>query len=190
MTACHGTNSCFGHSRGPKAPRLTEQLLGPSQLSFSSLVLIIVGGVSLHASRFTSGGVVSPLEASYLHVTPRRTVGEHPEGKRASGNSKAHVCLCLVRSLESPSQSCEAVHRGQPAGGGDGGGPPAPLDDSDLECDTEPPKWQDRVPLDERRLLKPKEMKRQDVINGGWCPKPGPLSLRGHPRNRSCEASR
>ncbi|XP_029828089.3 rho guanine nucleotide exchange factor 11 isoform X6 [Ixodes scapularis] len=90
-------------------------------------------------------------------------VDDKPNNLNNSGSSSNSSLS--ARSLESPSQSCEAVHRGQPAGGGDGGGPPAPLDDSDLECDTEPPKWQDRVPLDERRLLKPKEMKRQDVIN-------------------------
>ncbi|CAN7983024.1 unnamed protein product [Ixodes hexagonus] len=91
-------------------------------------------------------------------------VDDKPNNLNNSGSSSNSSLS--ARSLESPSQSCEAVHRGQStAGGGDATGPPFPLDDSDLECDTEPPKWQDRVPLDERRLLKPKETKRQDVIN-------------------------
>ncbi|XP_076337341.1 uncharacterized protein LOC143239760 [Tachypleus tridentatus] len=42
------------------------------------------------------------------------------------------------------------------------------LDDSDLEAENEPPKWQENVNNNVIRNLKPKEKKRQDVINGKY----------------------
>ncbi|KAH6930891.1 hypothetical protein HPB50_020641 [Hyalomma asiaticum] len=62
------------------------------------------------------------------------------------------------RSLESPSQSWEAVHRSEVPTLG-------PLDDSDLEWDLEPPDWQAALGREALRQLKPKEKKRQDVLN-------------------------
>lgn len=40
-----------------------------------------------------------------------------------------------------------------------------PLDDSDLEWDVEPPDWQAALGREALRQLKPKERKRQDVLN-------------------------
>lgn len=85
------------------------------------------------------------------------------------------------RSLDSPCNSLEMVHRtpsGSPADFLSGGTAPAAgiqpvcsnstiqhYDDSDLEADADPPNWQGNVDWETIRLLKPKEKKRQDVIN-------------------------
>lgn len=39
-------------------------------------------------------------------------------------------------------------------------------DDSDLEAEVDPPNWQENVDWDVLKVMKPKEKKRQDVING------------------------
>ncbi|XP_076335104.1 rho guanine nucleotide exchange factor 11-like isoform X2 [Tachypleus tridentatus] len=86
-----------------------------------------------------------------------------------------------ARSLESPCTSVDMVHRtpsGTPADPITG---PSPLpgilpssglsstfhhyNDSDLEAEADQPNWQDNVNVEELRLMKPKEKKRQDVIN-------------------------
>ncbi|XP_077524953.1 rho guanine nucleotide exchange factor 11-like isoform X4 [Amblyomma americanum] len=85
-------------------------------------------------------------------------VDDKPTNLNNSGSS-SNSSLSTSRSLESPSQSWEAVHRSGEA--------PAlgPLDDSDLEWDLEPPDWQATLGRETLRQLKPKEKKRQDVLN-------------------------
>ncbi|XP_075748566.1 rho guanine nucleotide exchange factor 11-like isoform X3 [Rhipicephalus microplus] len=84
-------------------------------------------------------------------------VDDKPTNLNNSGSS-SNSSLSTSRSLESPSQSWEAVHRGEvPALG--------PFDDSDLEWDLEPPDWQAALGRETLRQLKPKEKKRQDVLN-------------------------
>ena len=39
-------------------------------------------------------------------------------------------------------------------------------EDSDMEADTDTPNWQDGVDKDMVKRLKPKEVKRQEIING------------------------
>ncbi|XP_022252947.1 uncharacterized protein LOC106468289 isoform X2 [Limulus polyphemus] len=88
-----------------------------------------------------------------------------------------------TRSLDSPSNSLEMVHKtpgGTPADSIPGLVPstgPLPssgssssshvhqYDDSDLEAENDPPRWQENVNINVLRLMKPKEKKRQDVIN-------------------------
>ncbi|XP_023234115.1 rho guanine nucleotide exchange factor 11-like [Centruroides sculpturatus] len=86
------------------------------------------------------------------------------------------------RSLDSPCNSIEMVHRtptSTPADALPGSGPTSGIiqphipttisldqyNDSDLEADVDPPNWQDNIDWDVIRLMKPKEKKRQDVIN-------------------------
>ncbi|XP_075547770.1 rho guanine nucleotide exchange factor 11-like isoform X1 [Dermacentor variabilis] len=84
-------------------------------------------------------------------------VDDKPTNLNNSGSS-SNSSLSTSRSLESPSQSWEAVHRGEVP-------PLGPLDDSDLEWDLEPPDWQAALGRETLRQLKPKEKKRQDVLN-------------------------
>ncbi|XP_022249398.1 rho guanine nucleotide exchange factor 11-like isoform X1 [Limulus polyphemus] len=90
-----------------------------------------------------------------------------------------------TRSLDSPSISVEMVHKtpgGTPTDSASSSVPstgPSPstvppsssssnfhqLDDSDLDAENDPPKWQENVNINVIRLMKPKEKKRQDVIN-------------------------
>lgn len=87
-----------------------------------------------------------------------------------------------ARSLDSPSNSIEMVHRtptSTPADALPGSGPTSGLiqphipttisldqyNDSDLEAEVDPPNWQDNIEWEVIRLMKPKEKKRQDVIN-------------------------
>ncbi|XP_064470907.1 uncharacterized protein LOC135385494 isoform X2 [Ornithodoros turicata] len=107
-------------------------------------------------------------------------VEDKPNNLNHSGSSSNSSLS--TRSLESPSNSCEMVHRTPSTAPADAGGHPpsgtptslglhsggtsvGQLDDSDLECDTEPPNWQNNVDRESLRLMKPKERKRQDVIN-------------------------
>lgn len=83
-------------------------------------------------------------------------VDDKPTNLNNSGSSSNSSLS--TRSLESPSQSWEAVHRGEVPTLG-------PLDDSDLEWDLEPPDWQAALGREALRQLKPKEKKRQDVLN-------------------------
>ncbi|GIY71924.1 rho guanine nucleotide exchange factor 12 [Caerostris extrusa] len=86
------------------------------------------------------------------------------------------------RSLDSPSNSSEMVHRTPTSVSADSVPPNfAPncglntsgshmtgaqsTEDSDLEADADPPNWQENVDWDVLKLMKPKEKKRQDVIN-------------------------
>uniref|UniRef100_A0A224YP26 Guanine nucleotide exchange factor n=1 Tax=Rhipicephalus zambeziensis TaxID=60191 RepID=A0A224YP26_9ACAR len=84
-------------------------------------------------------------------------VDDKPTNLNNSGSS-SNSSLSTSRSLESPSQSWEAVHRSEVPTLG-------PFDDSDLEWDLEPPDWQAALGREALRQLKPKEKKRQDVLN-------------------------
>uniref|UniRef100_A0A131YRA1 Guanine nucleotide exchange factor n=1 Tax=Rhipicephalus appendiculatus TaxID=34631 RepID=A0A131YRA1_RHIAP len=84
-------------------------------------------------------------------------VDDKPTNLNNSGSS-SNSSLSTSRSLESPSQSWEAVHRSEVPTLG-------PFDDSDLEWDLEPPDWQAALGRETLRQLKPKEKKRQDVLN-------------------------
>lgn len=89
----------------------------------------------------------------------------------------------IIFSLDSPSNSQEMVHRtNSGATTTDSVSSNAstlttgissntsslnhPYDDSDMEAEADPPNWQESVEWDFLKLMKPKEKKRQDVING------------------------
>ncbi|KFM79191.1 Rho guanine nucleotide exchange factor 11, partial [Stegodyphus mimosarum] len=96
---------------------------------------------------------------------------------RSSSNSS------LSNSLDSPSNSSEMVHRtptsvsadsvpanfapssGITSSSGHSTGTMHTYDDSDLEAEADPPNWQENVDWDVLKVMKPKEKKRQDVIN-------------------------
>ena len=66
---------------------------------------------------------------------------------------------------------CRFCVEGFPVGSGGAGGvhssePSRPQDDSDFEADRDPPDWRVFIDKEEMDKLKPKEKKRQDVING------------------------
>lgn len=85
------------------------------------------------------------------------------------------------RSLDSPCNSSEMVHRTPTSVSADSvpanfapsaitssGGHSTTThsyDDSDLEAEADPPNWQENVDWDVLKVMKPKEKKRQDVIN-------------------------
>lgn len=85
-----------------------------------------------------------------------------------------------ARSLDSPCNSSEMVHRTPTSVSADSVPPNfAPnitssgghttmhsYDDSDLEAEVDPPNWQENVDWEVLKVMKPKEKKRQDVING------------------------
>ena len=69
------------------------------------------------------------------------------------------------------SSSSDRGVEGFPVGSGGAGGvhssePSRPQDDSDFEADRDPPDWRVFIDKEEMDKLKPKEKKRQDVING------------------------
>lgn len=74
-------------------------------------------------------------------------------------------CFRCFRSLDSPSNSLEAVSgRGAGEAPHNGGAPPW---DSDTEADVDsPPDWKTTVPDDVLKTLSEHEIKRQEVING------------------------
>ena len=67
-----------------------------------------------------------------------------------------HACVCVCEppsSMESPSESCESMT-------------PSQYDDSDLEVEAELPALKDSISESVLKKLKPKEKKRQEVLNG------------------------
>ncbi|XP_055942857.1 uncharacterized protein LOC129972634 isoform X1 [Argiope bruennichi] len=113
-----------------------------------------------------------PRSKSDVDVDDKHGLNE----SRSSSNSSLSN-----RSLDSPSNSSEMVHRTPTSVSADSVPPNfAPTcgltssgghmttqssDDSDLEADADPPKWQENVDWDVLKVMKPKEKKRQDVIN-------------------------
>ncbi|GFU42774.1 uncharacterized protein TNCV_3139621 [Trichonephila clavipes] len=116
-----------------------------------------------------------PRSKSDVDVDDKHGLNE----SRSSSNSSLSN-----RSLDSPSNSSEMVHRtptsvsadsvppnfapscGLTSSGGHMTGNTQSTEDSDLEADADPPKWQENVDWDVLKVMKPKEKKRQDVING------------------------
>lgn len=97
-------------------------------------------------------------------------------------------CFWCFRSLDSPSNSLEAVSgRGAGEAPHNGGAPPW---DSDTEADVDsPPDWKTTVPDDVLKTLSEHEIKRQEVINGEC-----DMEYRGHVADysytvRSCKLS-
>ncbi|GIY24324.1 hypothetical protein CDAR_266562 [Caerostris darwini] len=114
-----------------------------------------------------------PRSKSDVDVDDKHGLNE----SRSSSNSSLSN-----RSLDSPSNSSEMVHRTPTSVSADSVPPNfAPncglntsgshmtgaqsTEDSDLEADADPPNWQENVDWDVLKLMKPKEKKRQDVIN-------------------------
>ncbi|XP_042905451.1 rho guanine nucleotide exchange factor 11 isoform X2 [Parasteatoda tepidariorum] len=113
-----------------------------------------------------------PRSKSDVDVDDKNNLGLN-ESKSSSNSSLSN------RSLDSPSNSSEMVHR-TPTSVSVDSAPPnvtsvsgmlsgshglSSMDDSDLEADADPPNWQENVNWDELKVMKPKEKKRQDVIN-------------------------
>lgn len=92
-------------------------------------------------------------------------------------------CFRCFRSLDSPSNSLEAVSgRGAGEAPHNGGAPPW---DSDTEADVDsPPDWKTTVPDDVLKTLSEHEIKRQEVINGEC-----DTGSRDHVANYSCTVS-
>lgn len=104
-----------------------------------------------------------PRSNSDVDVDDRPVSGLNQSGSSSNSSLSA-------KSIDSPSNSLEAVHRPNEvsplASGAPTIGQSSPgQEDSDLEAEPDPPNWTDSVDNEVIKYLKPKEKKRQEVIN-------------------------
>ncbi|KAG8192162.1 hypothetical protein JTE90_027804 [Oedothorax gibbosus] len=185
----HLDNGCSGdshHSRTDSFGRGLDHLKEPSDIVFQNM-LNLAESVEKSNSNKKSQSSIGRSESfrqtreskpSFRKRSdpniPRSKSDVDVDDKSGLNESRSSSNSSLSnRSLDSPSNSSEMVHRTPTSVSTDSAPPhhhhpshhPASSDDSDLEADADPPKWQEMVDWETLKLMKPKEKKRQDVIN-------------------------
>ncbi|GFQ95590.1 rho guanine nucleotide exchange factor 12 [Trichonephila clavata] len=196
MNADNGLGSEHHHSRSDSAGRGIDHLKEPSDIVFQNMLNL---SESLEKSNSNKKNASSIGRSESFRQTreskpsfrkrsdpniPRSKSDVDVDDKHGLNESRSSSNSSLSnRSLDSPSNSSEMVHRtptsvsadsvppnfapscGLTSSGGHMTGNNQSTEDSDLEADADPPKWQENVDWDVLKVMKPKEKKRQDVIN-------------------------
>ncbi|GFU54515.1 rho guanine nucleotide exchange factor 12 [Nephila pilipes] len=196
MNADNGLGSDTHHSRSDSGGRGIDHLKEPSDIVFQNMLNL---SESLEKSNSNKKNASSIGRSESFRQTreskpsfrkrsdpniPRSKSDVDVDDKHGLNESRSSSNSSLSnRSLDSPSNSSEMVHRtptsvsadsvppnfapscGLTSSGGHMTSNTQSSEDSDLEADADPPKWQENVDWDVLKVMKPKEKKRQDVIN-------------------------
>lgn len=196
MNADNGLGSDTHHSRSDSGGRGIDHLKEPSDIVFQNMLNLSESLEKTNPNKKNASSIgrsesfrqTRESKPSFRKRSdpniPRSKSDVDVDDKHGLNESRSSSNSSLSnRSLDSPSNSSEMVHRtptsvsadsvppnfapncGLTSSGGHMTGNTQSSEDSDLEADADPPKWQENVDWDVLKVMKPKEKKRQDVIN-------------------------